>query len=146
MNADSEYYHSASKGIFLHFIHPRACACTHTHTHTHTHIYIYMYIYIYKYDSQLIRNGILMKKIKHCNEKRSFFFIKNNHNVEKVILIKNELIASSKKRRISIPPHPMQCSRYFCIAIYIYIYKYMRNIIKHNDELQWTNEYFFIKI
>ena len=28
-----------------------------------------------------------------------------------------------------------------CIATYIYIYKYTRNIIKHNDELQWTNEH-----
>ena len=27
------------------------------------------------------------------------------------------------------------------IELYVYIYKYMRNIIKHNDELQWTNEH-----
>ena len=30
---------------------------------------------------------------------------------------------------------------YSRIYIYIYIYKYKRNIIKHNDELQWTNEH-----
>ena len=40
-----------------------------------------------------------------------------------------------------------QNSTLCCIAAHIYIYKYMRNIIKHNDELQCMNErtHYFIK-